>query len=176
MNLVLIGYRGTGKTEVSKKLACALGFERVGMDETLVQRFGTSIPEFVKNYGWSAFRDAEAALANELGRRENLVVDCGGGVIVRDENITNLRSHGKVVWLTATVNTIVERIGSDNQRPSLTGTKSFTEEVEEVLKERLPLYQKACDIAICTDQRTIEDIVLEILTWWNKPAGQLTGE
>ncbi|NUP94511.1 MAG: hypothetical protein HUU36_16840, partial [Candidatus Omnitrophica bacterium] len=67
-------------------------------------------------------------------------------------------------------------IGNDNQRPSLTGTKSFTEEVEEVLKERLPLYQKACDIAICTDQRTIEDIVLEILTWWNKPAGQLTGE
>lgn len=171
MNLVLIGYRGTGKTEISRSLSKSLGYDRIGMDETLVHRFGTTIPEFVKTHGWDAFRDAESTLASELGQKDHLVIDCGGGVIVRDGNITSLRGNGKVVWLTASVQTIVERIGGDNQRPSLTGTKSFTEEVEEVLSQRLPLYRKACDIEVTTDNRPIEEIVSEILSWWKTSAG-----
>lgn len=166
MNLVFIGYRGTGKTAVSEEVARLLGRERVGMDAVLVERFGKSIPEFVAENGWDAFRDAEAALAAELGARDNLVIDCGGGVIVRESNVEALRANGRVVWLTASVETIARRIEGDTQRPSLTGAKSFIEEIEEVLRVRQPLYSKACDYSIDSDTLTIHEVVQAVLAWW----------
>lgn len=166
MNLVFIGYRGTGKTAVSEHVARCLQRERVGMDSVLVERFGLSIPEYVAANGWDAFRDAEAALAAELGGRDRLVIDCGGGVIVRPGNIDALRADGRVVWLNASVETIARRIQDDTQRPSLTGTKTFIEEIEEVLSTRGPLYARACDHKVDTDTRTVTEVVEEVLAWW----------
>lgn len=167
MNLVLIGYRGTGKSVVSQGLAEALDRERVGMDETLVERIGKSIPEYVEQNGWDAFRDAESELAAELGARDDLVIDCGGGVIVRDRNVEALRENGRVVWLQASVETIARRISGDSQRPSLTGQKSFIEEIEEVLAQRRPLYEKASDFKVNTDSLAVDGVVGLILDWWN---------
>jgi shikimate kinase len=168
VNLVFIGYRGTGKSEVSILAAGRLGRERIGMDTTLVERFGMPIPDFVARHGWDAFRDAETALAQELSARDELVIDCGGGVVVRDDNITSLRAHGRLVWLKASVETIARRIGSDNQRPSLTGTKSFIEEIEEVLSKRLPLYERASDFQMDTDSLTVEEVVGQVVAWWHQ--------
>lgn len=167
MNLVLIGYRGTGKTVVSQELAKRLGRIRIGMDETLVQRFGESIPEFVQKNGWDAFRDAESDLARELGGREDLVIDCGGGVVVRDQNLETLKANGRVAWLKASVETIAGRISGDTQRPSLTGQKTFIEEIEEVLTQRLPLYQKGSDFAVDTDSLSVEEVAERIQAWWD---------
>lgn len=167
MNLVLIGYRGTGKTEVSRLLSDHLRRERVGMDEFLVQRFGSPIPAFVESHGWDAFRDEESKLVQELSARDDLVLDCGGGVIVRDANIEALRSTGHVVWLKASVDTIARRIEGDTQRPSLTGTKSFVDEVAEVLAVRIPLYTKAAHTIIDTDDLTPSQVAEQILAWWS---------
>jgi shikimate kinase len=90
------------------------------------------------------------------------VIDCGGGVIEREANFAPLRAAGPVVWLKASPATIVRRIAGDDQRPSLTGTKSFTEEVVEVLQRRTPLYERIAHHALDTDDRSIEQISAEI--------------
>lgn len=168
MNLVLIGYRGTGKSAVANRLAEMLGLRQVGMDATLVERFGKSIPEYVQENGWESFRDEESRLTKELGEHNNLLLDCGGGVVVRPENIAALRENGRVVWLKASVETIAKRIQGDTQRPSLTGSKSFIDEIQEVLESRLPLYEKASDYAVETDGMTLDEVVESIQAWWIK--------
>jgi len=167
MNLVLIGYRGTGKTAVAEILSNDLNLELIGMDAELVSRFGETVPEFVEKNGWEAFRDEESRLARELGLRSGLLIDCGGGVVTRDENIQALHENGRVVWLKASVEKIAQRIQGDDQRPSLTGTKSFIDEIEEVLETRAPLYAKAADFEIDTDDKSIEEVSSMIRDWWN---------
>ena len=151
MNIVLIGYRGTGKSAVGAILSQRLSMPCIGMDAEIVKQAGCSIPEIVEKQGWPGFRDAESALALELGGRDNLIIDTGGGVIERPENITALKKNGRVFWLTASVDTIVSRIQTDTQRPSLTAGKSFTDEVAGVLARRIPLYRAAAHHEIATD-------------------------
>ena len=150
-NLVLIGYRGTGKSTVGKVLARRLGRTVVSTDAEIVKRANLSVPEIVKQFGWDHFRDLESAVVRDCAAQDRLIVDTGGGAILRPENVEALRRTGTLVWLTATVETITRRIGGDNQRPSLTGTKSFTEEIRDVLTERTPKYQAAADHVVPTD-------------------------
>jgi shikimate kinase len=166
MNLVLIGYRGTGKSAVAGRLAERLGMEMVGMDAEIVRRAGRPIPDIVEAEGWPAFRDMETELAKELSARTGMIIDCGGGVIERPENIEALKAGGRVFWLKASVDAIVHRIGGDDQRPSLTGTKSFTDEVAEVLERRTPLYDAASHHAVDTDGKTVDHVVADVLAAW----------
>jgi shikimate kinase len=135
------------------------------MDALLVKRFKQSIPDYVAMHGWDTFRDAESALVEELSDQDRLVIDCGGGVIVRDRNIENLRRTGYVIWLQASVDNIAQRIGGDTQRPSLTGTKTFIEEISEVLTQRAPLYRKAADWSIDTDCLAENEVALRIMEY-----------
>ncbi len=162
MNLVLIGYRGTSKTIVGRQLAERLGMTYIGMDDEIVRRAGKSVPEIVEESGWEAFRDLESEVVSDGAARDGCILDTGGGAILRDENVANLRRTGVVFWLQASVPDIVGRIGGDDQRPSLTGTKSFTEEVEEVLAERTPKYAAAADEAVNTSALSIEERVEHI--------------
>jgi len=92
-----------------------------------------------------------------------LVIDTGGGAILRSDTVDKLKQTGTLFWLTASVDTITKRIGRDTQRPSLTGTKSFVDEVQDVLRERTPKYEAAADHVIATDGRSIVQIADEIL-------------
>lgn len=163
MNVVLIGYRGTGKSTVGKIVATQLGRTLISTDAEIVKRAGQTIPEIVAQQGWDYFRDLESQVCGELAGQDGMVIDTGGGAILRSENVVQLKRNGTLFWLTASVGSITRRIGRDNQRPSLTGTKSFVEEVEEVLRERTPKYQAAADHVIGTDGRSIVQIVDEIL-------------
>jgi len=151
-NVVLIGYRGTGKSHVARELGGWLRWAVVGMDAELVKRAGMPIKDLVAKHGWPHFRDLEQSLCEELSRGNQRIIDCGGGVIEREANIQALRGCGTVFWLRAKPSTIISRIGGDDQRPSLTGTKSFTDEVVEVLERRAPLYARAAHVAIDTDE------------------------
>lgn len=163
MNLVLIGYRGTGKSTVGRLLAERLGRRLVSTDAEIVRRAGQTIPDIVKAHGWEYFRDLESEVCRDLAGQDGLIIDTGGGAILRPENAAALKTHGRLFWLRADVSTIVARIGGDTQRPSLTGTKSFTEEVDEVLQERTPKYQTAADHVIPTDGRTPRQVAEAIL-------------
>ncbi len=166
MNIVLIGYRGTGKSAVGKLVAESLRMKCISMDARIVERAGMSIPEIVEKHGWTTFRDMESEVARELAKVDNIVIDSGGGVIERPENIDILRANSRMIWLKASVATIVSRIQGDTERPSLTGGKSFTEEVTEVLERRLPKYRDAAQYDIDTDQLTPEQIANRIIEIW----------
>ncbi|MDP1947638.1 MAG: shikimate kinase [Nitrospirota bacterium] len=164
MNIVLIGYRGTGKSTVGRLLAARLGRTLVSTDAEIVARAKRAIPEIVAQEGWDYFRDLESDICRELAGRDQLVIDTGGGAILRPQNVEALKKNGRLFWLTASVETIATRIGGDNQRPSLTGTKSFVDEVADVLRERTPKYQAAADHVVATDDRSIDQLVETLLT------------
>ena len=163
MNAVLIGYRGTGKSTVGKVVAAQLGRILVSTDEEIVKLAGQSIPKIVETNGWEYFRDLEAKVCHELACRTGLVIDTGGGAILRSRNVDALKETGRLFWLIASVDTITERIGQDSQRPSLTGVKSFLDEIQDVLRERTPKYQAAADYVIETDGKPVTKVAEEIL-------------
>ena len=164
MNIVLIGYRGTGKSTVGRLLAARLGRELVSTDAEIVKRAHRTIPEIITQEGWEYFRDLESDICRELASRDQLVIDTGGGAILRAQNVEALKKNSTMFWLTASVETIAKRIGGDNQRPSLTGTKSFVDEIQGVLRERTPKYQAAADYVIATDDQSINQLVETLLT------------
>jgi shikimate kinase len=166
MNLVLIGYRGTGKSVIARRLGRLLDRPVVSLDSEIVRRAGKSIPDLVAERGWEHFRDLEEQVCRRVGTQDGQILDCGGGVVEREANAAALREHGRVFWLRATPATIVARIGGDSNRPSLTGGRSFTDEVSEVLQRRTPLYQAMAHQAIDTDGRTRDDIAAEIARLW----------
>ncbi len=166
MILVLIGYRGTGKSLIGEILANRLQMPCISMDVEIVTRAGMSIPEIVEKYGWQRFRDIESEVALGLSALDNVIVDTGGGVIERAENVAALRENACVVWLKASTDTIVSRIQSGTQRPSLTAGKTFTEEVAEVLERRNPRYKMAAHYEIDTDNLPPEQLAEMITGIW----------
>ncbi|HNP62202.1 MAG TPA: shikimate kinase [Nitrospirales bacterium] len=164
MNIVLIGYRGTGKSTVATILGQRLGRTVISTDEEIVKEAKQSIPQLIEQFGWDHFRNLETGVCQKLTGQENLVIDTGGGLILKEENVRMLKENGKIFWLTAEVSTIASRISGDTQRPSLSGTKSFVEEIEEILEIRTPHYQAAADHVIQTDQISPEHIADAILS------------
>ncbi len=163
MNIVLIGYRGAGKSAVGRRLAARLGRKLVSTDVEIVKRAHHTIPEIIAQQGWDYFRDLESDICREFAGYDQLVIDTGGGAILRTQNVEALKKNGIVFWLEASVGTITKRIGRDTQRPSLTGTKSFVDEIQDVLQERTPKYQVAADHVIATDERSIDQLVETLL-------------
>jgi len=163
MNVVLVGYRGTGKSAVARLVADRLGLTVVCLDEEIQRSAGQPIPEIVQQRGWPGFRDLEEEIVRTFAARDGQVIDCGGGVIEREANFAVLRAAGPVVWLEASPETIVARISGDDQRPSLTGTKSFTDEVVEVLERRTPLYRRIAHCAVDTSDKTIDGVAEEVV-------------
>lgn len=162
-NVILIGYRGTGKSSVAELVAVSTDRQVLHMDDSIVERTGCSISAFVAAHGWARFRDLESEVVREAASMSNTVVDTGGGVILREENVEQLKSTGPVFWLRAHATTIKARIQESVDRPSLTGQKSFLDEVEEVLKLREPLYASYADYTVETDNRTLGEIAEDII-------------
>ena len=174
-NLVLIGYRGTGKSTIACLLAERLGMPRVSFDEEIVRRAGMGIPEIVRERGWPGFRDLEEEIVADLAARDGQVLDTGGGVVTRPANLERLRTGGVVFLLESRIEDIVRRIGGDDQRPSLTGARSVTDEVVEVLAQREPLYRAAAHHRIDTSALSPEDGAREIARIFAESTGSAPG-
>jgi len=149
---------------VAKLLGQRLERPVVSTDAEVIARANRSIPEIVEQFGWDHFRNLETTICHFLKNQDGLVIDTGGGVILREENVAALKANGVTVWLTAEVPTIASRIGGDTQRPSLSETKTFVEEIEEVLQTRRPKYKAAADNVIPTDQSSPDQITDLILS------------
>ena len=117
MNLILIGYRGTGKSTVGRRLATTLSIPYVSLDTELVRRTRQSIPELVAATGWEHFRELETELVLEYSQKPRQLIDCGGGVVEKERNYEPLRRSGTVFWLAASPATILSRIEDSKDRP-----------------------------------------------------------
>ena len=155
---MLIGYRGAGKSAVARALSARLGWSAVHMDAEIERRLGASIAEYVAEQGWDAFRDVETQMAEELARRDGIIIDTGGGIITRPENMSALKDHGLVVWLRVSVDLIRNRIHDSASRPALTKDKSFLDEIDEVLAQRTPLYTRYASHIVDTDDLTVDEV------------------
>jgi shikimate kinase len=171
-NLVLIGYRATGKTAVGTRLAESLGRTFVDLDRALVQEAGKAIDDIVAQGGWPEFRRLEKALVARFRQSYGQVLATGGGVVLDANNVAALRDHGIIIWLTAEPAAIQARLEQDRprdaNRPSLTGGDTI-QEVSTVLQERYPLYQAAAQITVDTTHRDVAQVVELILTALNEP-------
>ncbi len=170
MNIVLTGYRGTGKSAVARLLAKKLGWQSLSLDAMIAQQEGRTISEIVAASGWEYFRDVEAALIAAVAGRDEVILDTGGGAILRPQNVQALRENGLVFWLKACPETIAARIKDSAGRPALTQGKTFLEEIDEVLAERTPLYQAAADFEIATGGKALEKIADDILYYFARIA------
>lgn len=166
MNVVLIGYRGTGKTTVAQLLGLTLGWEWIDADVEIEMRAGRSIAAIFAEQGEPAFRDLESSVIAELVQRQQTVIAAGGGVVARTENRRAIGQASHVVWLTATVTSLVERITADAttaaRRPSLTALGAESE-IRRLLAEREPWYRECATLTIDTTDRPPTEIAAEII-------------
>lgn len=163
--VILIGYRGTGKTSVARALAARLKCNWLDADDVIEQRAGKSIAQIFAEDGEAAFRDLEAAVVEELSREAGLVVSLGGGAVLRASNRHAIRSAGPVVWLTASVDSIMARLTADettaNRRPNLTPVGGRSE-IESLLNQRMPLYRECATLIVDTEGKTMAQVADEI--------------
>lgn len=164
MNIVILGYRGTGKSTVARLLARELDRKLVSLDELIVQSAGLPIPRIVSEWGWGRFREIESQVVKEVTATEkDIVIDCGGGVVLDDNNTRLLRQNGRTILLTASFDAILKRIRRDPNRPPLKDGLSFEEEQKQILAERNEKYLAAADMVFDTTRddplKTTKEIV-----------------
>ena len=162
-NVYFIGPRASGKTSVGREVARRLGRTFVDTDDLVVDAIGMPIAEYVDQRGWEAFRDAEETVMEGVGHRTDMVVACGGGVVMRARN-RQILGRGTVVYLKVKPEILASRLSRDPQeanRPSLTG-KSIVDEVRQVLAERQSLYLTCANVVV-RDRESMDDEVEQIL-------------
>lgn len=158
-NLILIGFMGAGKTTIGKLLAKEKELIFVDTDERIVQEQGKSIPDIFAEYGELYFRDLETELLRRMqDDTAASVISVGGGMPMRKENRILLRELGCVIYLSASKQTILERVRNDGSRPMLNGD-DLEARVEQLMKARESLYREAAHLDIRTDGRSIHQVM-----------------
>lgn len=167
--LTLVGYRCSGKSAVASALARHLACSWTDADAVLEQTAGMSIADLITTQGEHAFRDLESTVLRQVLEIEPGIVATGGGVVLREANRTLLKGRGRpVIWLTAPVSVIRERLAGDpnsaTRRPALTGGLAI-DEVADALAMREPLYREVADGVIDTAADTPDRLAGRIMHW-----------
>ena len=162
-SIALIGFMGTGKTAAGKLLARKLRKEFAELDSLVERKAGKTIPEIFQQEGEMAFRELEIEVAREVSGRKNVVIACGGGVVLNKINIDRLREECLMVYLTASPDVIIQRTSNSiNKRPLLnTGNRTWA--VRKLLELRRPFYEQAADITVDTSKLDINSVVEQII-------------
>ena len=163
--IFLIGYRGTGKTSVARELATLLNWDWIDVDDVIEREAGKTIAEIFAGDGEAVFRELEAYTVAGLSRERRMVVALGGGAVMREQNRDAITAAGPVVWLTAGVDTILERVAADpttaSRRPDL--TTGGRAEIEALLAARTPLYRECARLVVDTEGKTPAQVAAEIV-------------
>ncbi len=166
-NLVLVGFMGTGKSALGRRVAARAGAPFLEMDAELERRAGKSIARIFAEDGEPAFREMESRLAAEWGRGSGAVISCGGGVVLREENLRALGANGRLVCLTARPEVILERTSRSRKRPLLAG-EDPARKIHEMLAARGPHYAKI-PAQVDTSDASLDELAARLLDLWRTP-------
>ena len=159
--IALIGMMGCGKSSIGKLLAKKLNFSLIELDEIFERENNVKIKDFFTKFGEEEFRLKEQALLKRFSNKENIVISCGGGIILKKENQETLfNSDITTIYLKASIDTLFGRLKANKERPLLL-VENLKDEIQIILSKREELYKKA-KIQINTDNKTKEEIAEEI--------------
>jgi shikimate kinase len=157
MNLILTGLRGTGKTNIGRRLALVLQRPFFDTDQLIEQHIGEAITPYVGRMGWEAFRDVEHQVLCQMGQLHHAVISTGGGALTYERNVAVLKPTGLVILLAAEPLALARRLARSYARPALTTEDSLEAEMSAVWASREPLYRKVCDVVLHVDDETLDE-------------------
>jgi len=160
-SIVLIGFMGTGKSSVGRRLARTIGCPRFDTDQMIATALGMSITKIFDRLGEERFREEEAAVLEKLDAAQPSIIVTGGGVVLRAKNVERLRELGTVVCLTADLPTLLKRLARRSHRPLLQ-TENRVETVQTLLREREPFYRQAADFTVDTSALSHDQVAQSI--------------
>jgi len=161
MNIVLVGFMGTGKTVVARRLSEILNKKYISLDDMIQEKESKSINDIFSQNGEPYFRKLEKDATKEASLLDGVVIDAGGGIVKDDENIKNLGRNGKIICLNAAPAVIYQRIKDQPHRPLLNVDDPMTR-IKELLYERKEFYKKA-HYTIDTSELSIDEVVERII-------------
>lgn len=153
-NIALIGFMGSGKTTIGRILAKSLDMKFIDIDRCISIKEKKTIPEIFETYGEKYFRDLERSIIEEESKDNNIVISTGGGAIIDNVNIKNLKSTSFVVYLDCDVKTIYERVKRSKTRPLLTNSEDVLQTIQDLYDKRQTLYKISSDFSIKIDLNT----------------------
>lgn len=180
MNIVLIGYRGVGKSVVGRDLAERLGWLFLDTDALIEERTGQTIREIFSDHAEEGFRDWESWIVSESSCLDRHVISTGGGAVLSPANVAALKLNGRLVWLTAPPEVLWERIAGDLRRQDTRPARdpaAERQQVRQALEERNPVYARVADVTVSTENRSVESIVEEVLAYLRRleTSAQISG-
>ena len=167
-NIVLVGFMGTGKTIVGKQIAHDLGMQFVSTDELIEKKANMPINDIFSKKGESYFRQLERETMMEISANDFSVIDTGGGAVINELNVKDLKMQGVLFCLNATAEEILKRIGDQKHRPLLNVNDPLGE-INYLLKKREPYYKRA-DYQIDTTGKSVKCVAEEIISIYRKIA------
>ncbi len=166
MRVILIGFMGVGKTSVGKKLARKLNFDFIDTDYEVEILADKTIPEIFNQYGENYFRKLENSILEKFVKNEDVVISTGGGIITTKENYNILKGEENVIFLDASVETIIRHLQNErNKRPLLKESENLNKKIEELLSSRYEKYRELSDILIDINGKNIDEVISQILVY-----------
>jgi shikimate kinase len=162
-NIALIGYMGTGKTAVGQLLAEKLGMQFVELDWLIEQEAGKSIPDIFREEGETGFREREIEATKKIASEKHCVIACGGGIVLNKINIDRLKEGARIVYLTASPKTILNRVSYQAGQRPLLEVEDQLRTINEMLKFRRPFYERAAEVTVNTSRLSVDTVVEQII-------------
>ena len=161
-NIAFIGFMGSGKSTISKEVANKLNTTLIDVDDYIVEKNQMKITDMFDKYGEDYFRDKETEAIRDISKESGIIISCGGGSVLRDENVKLLKENGTIVLLKATPETIYERVKDSTSRPILNGNMNV-EFIAGLMEKRRERYESVTDVEIITDNKSVDEIIDEIM-------------
>lgn len=163
MNIVLIGFRGAGKTALARILAEKLQMPLYTIDKMIEEKEGKRIRDIVAEKGWKYFRELEAQFIEQVSEYDNVIIDTGGGAVENPSNIDNLKKNGYIIYVQASLKDIKQRIINDPDRPKLNPTLDIEDDLNVTFNNRIPLYEEYSDFRVNTSTTPLEKCAEQII-------------
>ncbi len=166
-NMALIGMMGSGKSFSSNRLGQLLKKDVVSTDKYIEEKEGRAISKIFEDSGEAYFRQLEKQIVKEVSGKKDVIIDCGGGVVLDQENVKTIKQNAVIFYLSATAEVLLKQIKlTGKEKRPLLNVNDPLGKLKEMLTTRKPLYEQAADYVIDANNKTIEEISQNILKIW----------